>query len=893
MCRPHRSLLAALALAVACLGGTPAAAAAPPDLLQATLSNDLKVVILRNPLAPVVTTQLNYRVGSIEAPAGFPGMAHAQEHMMFRGSPGLSAAQLANIMAALGGDFNANTQQTVTQYILNVPARDLDLALRIEATRMRAVLDSQSLWEKERGAIEQEVATDLSNPRYVFFQRLLAAMFPGTPYEHDALGTRESFDKTTGAMLQTFHRAWYAPNNAILVIAGDVDPSATLALVRQRFGGIPARPLPPRPVFTLPPQQPTTIQFETNLAYGLAAVAYRLPGFASPDYAAGYLLWDALNSPRGALYTLVPEGKALATSFEGVALPLASVAYARVEFPAGDDGVALVARIKQIIADTVATGIPPDLVEAAKRRALAAAQFRRASIAGLADEWSEALAIEGRTSPDDDLQAIQRVTVDDVNRVARQVLVNDTAIVGLLTPRKSASGAVTASAPAGGMGKESFAPQATKPVPLPAWARRVEQLPPVPDSHIHPVVFDLPNGLHVIVQPEANSGTVTVLGRVKSEPNLETPPGQDGVDALLTRLFDYGSTTKDRLAFQAALDAIAASESAGRDFSLQVLADQFAPGMALLAENLLHPALPAAAFPVVQAETKGAVAGRLPSPEYRARRALRMGLYPQDDPTLRQATPETVGALTLADVEAYYHTVFRPDLTTLVIVGGVTPEQARAVVEQTFGAWQANGPPPPTDLPPVPPNAPGVTTIPDPSQVQVEVRLAETLGITRKHPDYYALNLGNTVLSGAFYATRLAHDLREEAGLVYEIDSLIDAGKTRSVFLVLYACDPPNVAKARALIERDLRQMQQAPIGPAELRRAQTLLLQQIPLAEAGQEDIAELLLSLVAQELPLDEPLRSAQQYRALTAQAVQAAYARWIRPQDFVQITREPGRQ
>ena len=179
----------------------------PPDVLRETLTNGLQVIIVHNPLAPVVTTVINYRVGSDETPAGFPGSAHATEHMMFRGSPGLTGDQLADVTSALGGDFNADTQQAVTQYFFTTAAEDVDLALHIEAERMQDLANDEKLWEKERGAIEQEVAQDLSNPEYVFYMKLLAVMFKGTPYEHDALGTRPSFDKTTGADLRQFHNS--------------------------------------------------------------------------------------------------------------------------------------------------------------------------------------------------------------------------------------------------------------------------------------------------------------------------------------------------------------------------------------------------------------------------------------------------------------------------------------------------------------------------------------------------------------------------------------------------------------------------------------------------------------------------------------------------------------
>ena len=215
------------------------------NVLRTTLDNGLRVIIVRDTLAPVVTTVINYQVGSDEAPEGFPGTTHAQEHMMFRGSPGLTGDQLAKIIAAMGGRFDADTQHTVTQYFFTVPSEDLDVALHIESIRMRGILDDEQLWDKERGAIEQEVAQDLSNPEYVFYTKLLAAMFKGTPYAHDALGTRPSFDKTTAAMLKQFHEAWYAPNNAVLVLVGNLQPEEALAQVKALFGDIPTKQLPP------------------------------------------------------------------------------------------------------------------------------------------------------------------------------------------------------------------------------------------------------------------------------------------------------------------------------------------------------------------------------------------------------------------------------------------------------------------------------------------------------------------------------------------------------------------------------------------------------------------------------------------------------------------------
>jgi zinc protease len=162
--------------------------------------------------------------------------------------------------------------------------------------------------------------------------------------------------------------------------------------------------------------------------------------------------------------------------------------------------------------------------------------------------------------------------------------------------------------------------------------------------------------------------------------------------------------------------------------------------------------------------------------------------------------------------------------------------------------------------------------------VQDDVTLGQTFELTRQDADYYSLQLGMNVLSGAFYATRLYRDLRESTGLVYSVGAGLQSGKNRSVLTVSYACDPPNTSKARVLVERNL------------LLQAKTLLVRGIPLSESSTRGIAGGLLDRALRDLPLDEPIQAAKRYKELTATEVQAAFARWIKVDDFAEVVLGP---
>lgn len=853
------------------------------DVTRATLANGMQVVVLRDTLAPVVAVWTNYLAGSSEE--SITGTAHAQEHMMFRGSKTLTASQFSETTAITGGNFNADTQSEITQYFFEMPAQYLDLALHLERSRASGVLDDQKLWNQERGAITQEVTSDNSSAIFRLIDRASARIFAGTPYANFGLGTVASFKQIQAPELKRFYDRWYHPNNAIMVIAGDVDPQATIAKVTTLFGDLKPATLPARAAGTPAPLSAATLNDNSSDPFSFVFLAYRVPGYNDQDYFASEILNDVLNSQRGALYGLQADGKALQTFAFSTTHPELGASLVGSIIPVTTKPETAVADLENVIDGYKKTGLPAELVEVAKQREVAQAQFARNSINGLATTWSNALAIEHRT-PDDDLAGLQRVTVDDVNRVLRASYDNATATIGVSTPKESAGSAFGERA-----GEDNtFVP--TEHTGLPAFARHVLAQLHVPATTVRPAEQTLGNGLKLVVVPSKISQTVIVRGQIANNPGLQTAAGKDGVDDILGGLFGYGTTTYDRLAYQAELDRISASESAGSSFSLDVLTANFDRGMQLLADNQLHPALPEAAFTIVKQQTVGALSGNAKSPDVKAQRALAAALYPAGDPARRYATPESAAAVTYDDVKHTFATDYRPDLTTIVIVGDVTPEHARSVVDAAFGSWTAVGPKPNVFPPAVPLNRPSRVAIPAIGRVQSDVTLAETLPISNRDPDFPVLGLANTVLTGGFYASLLFHDLRELHGYAYNVNSGLSGGRNRSSFEINYGSDPANVDRAAKLVVTDLAALQKKPLGIDRLTRAKALILGALPVREESYDGLSSELMTYASTDRPLDQARRDAAAQLRATPERVRAAMAKWIRPTGFARVVLIPGK-
>ncbi len=363
-------------------------------------------------------------------------------------------------------------------------------------------------------------------------------------------------------MLKQFHDTWYAPNNALLIIVGNVDPAATLAQVKALFAAIPSKALPARKPVNLLPMASTSFTVDTDRPEGTEMIAFRVPGLDSPDTPALEVLSDVLSSRRFELYGLVPQGKAAGADFSVDPLPHAGLAYATVSFPSGG-------RSQGARAGTCAPSSGVSLRTACRRSwspppkctSVARPNSKRTQSRG----WPRSGPTQSRctvwTPPEADLARIEKVSVADVNRVARQYLDLDHAVTAVMLPK--GSGRPVSGGGSGFGGQENISLGEAKPTPLPDWAQAAVNRLTVPAVTSHPVVSHLPNGLTLVVQPEDVSDTVSVFGHIRNRPEVQAPHGQEGISNLLGELLNYGSEHLDRLAYESALDAIGAESRAG------------------------------------------------------------------------------------------------------------------------------------------------------------------------------------------------------------------------------------------------------------------------------------------------------------------------------------------
>ena len=418
-----------------------------------TLENGLRVVVSEDHLAPVVAVNIWYDVGSRHETPGRTGFAHLFEHLMFQGSRNVGRTDHFGLISQAGGTLNGTTWCDRTNYYETLPANHLETALWLEADRMGGLLDAldQDNLDNQRDVVKNEKRQTRDNQPYGRWLELFHELaFPaGHPYQHSTIGSMEDLDAASLEDARSFYSTWYAPDNAVLSIVGDVETDAALAAVKKYFGGIPAKgSFPATPSGAVPPHIGQEIRrvVPDRVPVPRVFVGYRIPPFGTPDFDAVEVLATVLGGGRGSrLYkSLVLDRPLLQPPDGNVLSPWPFVG-----------GAAL------LVADLPAReGVDPAELEAAYHELaqvdeVSEAEMERAR-ALITSDWLHHLAtVDGRadtfsqfTTLFDDpglvnemLPRVLSVTADDVRRVAADVIRPDNRVVLVFEPESEAAAA--------------------------------------------------------------------------------------------------------------------------------------------------------------------------------------------------------------------------------------------------------------------------------------------------------------------------------------------------------------------------------------------------------------------------------------------------------------------
>ncbi len=892
-----RRLVAALGAAVLLLSplrplAAPAAQSAPPSAQVRTLANGLRVVVLEDHAAPVVHVHTWYRFGALDETPGKTGLAHALEHMMFRGTGALSSAGLDDMNARLGASLNAQTQNEVTHYYFIVPSDRFDAIMRVEADRMRHLKLDPKDWALEKGAVLQEWAQDHSNPIFSFVFGAAEKVYPGSRLGQTALGEKQDIEKATVADLRRYYDAWYRPNNATLVVTGDVKAADVFAAAQRDFGSIPSHPLPARKQYAVTPATGATMSAKAEFPFTLVDEAYAAPGNAPAtehDQIRNDIALDAMFNARGPYRkALVESGLALGT----LPLPLedrrASVVHVVTIVAPGHTADEVRAAYEKTTADLLAKGLDPEFVAAAKRSQITSLTYARDSIVGLGNTLGAAYVFPGDTDPRKYPAMIDAITTDEVNAVARSIYAKANVVATLeptttdptkFKPPSNISTSVT----------DSFGDRIPNgPTVQPAWLKTALAKPLDLHSAVDPVVTTLPNGLKLLVQRVASNPTVFVRGVVRTSSTYD-PAGKEGLGTATSSLMDWGSAKYDYDAQRKLADDRAADVSFGTSFSAHGRATDFPALLDLLADDVRHPLFPTDKLTLVKQQLTAVASRRALDPNYRTRRAFAEALYPAGDPELRESTPASIASIALDDVKSYHAKYVRPDMTTLIVVGDVDPAAVAREVTARFGDWTADGPKPDPHLPPIPLPAAKRQNVETPAQ-DVNVQLGAP-ALARTNPDYDALVLANAIYGGgALDGTRLFREVREKRGLVYGAYSSLNAGRDRGTFTISFRAVPAKADAANAVVRAELRRMQTERVSAGELAAAKTRVVAQAIEAEEATSTITGDLLQIGLDDLPSSYYANLAQRYQRITAADVQRAAKAYFHPDNLVEVRTGP---
>jgi predicted Zn-dependent peptidase len=869
----------------------PVAAAGPsPELIasvdipyeQFTLSNGLRVIVHTDRKVPVVATSIWYHVGSKDEPQGKTGFAHLFEHFMFEGSEHVKDYDKP-LEDAGGSGMNGSTWFDRTNYIQTVPTGALDLVLFLESDRMGHLLGAldQSRLDQQRGVVQNEKRQGDNEPYGMVEYEILEALFPeGHGYRHSTIGSMEDLSAASLEDVKNWFRTWNTPNNAVLVLAGDIDAATARPLVEKYFGDIPAGPPIKRMKENVP--EHSNVQREVMQDRVAQARLYRVwatPGRTDPstpllDVAATILAGG--NSSR--FYNDLVRDKKLATSVRGYVQPHESASFFQLEVDVapGVDPKVVDARVDELVNQFLAEGPTADEVARVATRAVAGTIRGLEEVGGFGGK--AATLAEGALYAGDpgfykaELQRYAAATPESVAAAARR-WINDGAyaltVLPFGNPQAAAKGIDRSKLPTPSAGKDLDFPDVER-----------AQL-----SNGIPVVFARRATVPVVQMSMSFDAGIAADSRAKP-----------GLANLTMSLLDEGTAKRTALEITQEAERLGASIGTGNDTDssrvvMSALKTNLAPSVDLWADIIRNPTFQPSEIERLRGITLARIDNELDQPQALALRVLPPILYgtqhPYGVPLTGSGTPEGVRAVTREDLTAFHDTWLRPDNATIFVVGDTTLAEVTPLLERAFGDWRA------------PATAKGakqfgtaqapassrIILIDRPGSPQSFILGGYPLPV-RGRDDPLTLFAANEVLGGSFLA-RINTNLRETKGWSYGAYTSVRGAAEQMPFMIQA---PVQTDKTAASIKEILAELDayRGPkvTTPEELNRVIQGNTRSLP---GTFETAAAVLGSLERNKIygrPDDYQERLSDRYRAMTSREFDAAIDQYIDPKKIVWV-------
>ena len=850
-----------------------------------TLPNGLTVVVHEDRKAPVVAVHAWYNVGSKDEREGRTGFAHLFEHIgLFNGTENLPGGLMEPLRAMGATDWNGTTFFDRTNYFQTVPTAALERTLYMESDRMGHLLGAltQERLDNQRGVVQNEKRQGDNNPYGLTFYRILENLFPaGHPYRHSTIGAMADLDAAILDDLRKWHHDKYGPNNAVLVLAGDIDVPTAKRLVTKYFGHIPRGPtnIPAAatvPTLKAPINDRMTDRVSNTRLYRLWAV----PGLLAADSVPLEVLADVLGgSASSRLDNGLVRGDQTAVNVGAFTLPFQRVGlfYVQVDVKPGADADAVGKRLDAIIADLIAKGPTADEVQKSVMGDVSGQIFSREQAGGFTGK--AVVLAEGALYAKDPAFHQKRLKAQ----------------AGMTPAKVRAAAAKWLSRPVYALrvdpGERAPYAEAASDRPKPAAAAPIafEKRGPMPEvGDVGNLDFptieraSLANGMPIEFIHRPGTGATRIA--MEFDAGIAADPADRlGTQSLMLNLLTEGTTTKDSLQIAEIQERLGANVGvqASLDRSavtLTALSPNLAPSLDLFADIVRNPAFAPGEVERIRATQLAGIASEQTQPLGIARRAMPALLYGADHPYGKPfsgtGTTDAVKAVTRDNLTAFHQQWFRPDNAKIFVVSDLPLAEVVRQLDAKFSDWRApavaKGVKSFAATPP--PGQTRIVLIDRPQSPQSMIYLGSLLPI-RGSDDTLYLNSANEILAGSFLA-RINQDIREKRGWSYGIFGAAQVAEQRMPWLLQAPVQSNQTGPSIAGILDHVKSFtSDKGVTNAELQRVVQGSMRQLAGSFETSAQLLGTMRAMSLQKRPDDYYEKIAERYRAMNEGMLDAA--------------------